>query len=86
MGDIIKKYRARAKALGYSDEQSDEIIHRLSAIMCAFIDAAWGAHPVQLAGNSGGNKALPRLPEYVKIGTKAKQGKVKGSATKSAEE
>lgn len=86
MGDIVKKYRARAKALGYSDEQSEEIIHRLSAIMCALIDAAWGAHPVQLAGNATGNKALPRLPEYAKIRTKAKQRKVKGSTTKSVEE
>jgi len=86
MGDIVKKYRARVTALGYSDEESEEIIHRLSAIMCAFIDAAWGAHPVQLAGNTGGNKALPRLPDYAKIGTKAKQRKMKGPATKSTED
>lgn len=85
MRDIVTKYRARVAALGYSEEQAEEIIHRISAIMCAFIDAAWGAHPVQLAENLRGNKALPPLPEYVKIGTKAKQRKMKGSATPSAE-
>lgn len=67
MGDIVKKYRARAKALGYSDEQSEEIIHRLSAIMCAFIDAAWGAHPVQLAGNASGNKPFRDSPNMLRL-------------------
>lgn len=86
MGHIVNKYRSRVVALGYSAKQSEEVIHRLSAIMCAFIDAAWGAHPVQLAADAKANKALPPLPEYVKLGTKAKQRKVKGSATKSAEE
>ena len=86
MGDIVKKHRARVMALGFSAKQSEEVIHRLSAIMCELIDAAWGTHPVQMAAGAKANKALPRLPEYVKLGTIAKQRKAKGSATQSTED
>ncbi|GAB4394547.1 MAG: hypothetical protein Tsb0032_20710 [Kiloniellaceae bacterium] len=73
MKEIIKKHRQSFKALGYTDEQADDLIHRLSAIMSAFIDAAWGVHPTQLARQGARNKSLSETPQYARIGTKAKQ-------------
>jgi hypothetical protein len=34
---------------GLSDLQKDEIIHIVVNMMQAFVDAAWGQHPIQLA-------------------------------------
>jgi hypothetical protein len=34
---------------GLSDLQKDEIIHIVVNMMHAFVDAAWGQHPIQLA-------------------------------------
>jgi hypothetical protein len=34
---------------GLSDTQKDEIIHIVVNMMQAFVDAAWGQHPIQLA-------------------------------------
>lgn len=49
MDEIIEKHVDQVRALGYTEEQSRDLIHRLSTIMTAFIDAAWGVHPAQLA-------------------------------------
>lgn len=86
MRDIIAKHRARVVSLGYSEDQSEEIIHRISAILCAFIDAAWGAHPVQLSGGKVKNKGLPSLPDYARIGTKSEQIEQAKSEERTAEE
>lgn len=73
MKEILKKHRQSFEALGYTDEQADDLIHRLSAIMSAFIDAAWGVHPAQLARKNAGQKSLPATAQCVRMGTKAKQ-------------
>lgn len=80
MKDILKKHRQSVLALGYSDEQADDLIHRLSAIMSAFIDAAWGVHPAQLSKRDNDKKSLPGNPECGRLGTKAKQSEKKGPA------
>ena len=58
MKDLIKKHRDAVTKLGYTKEQADDIIHRLSAIMNAFIDAAWGVHPAQVSMKAGSKKSL----------------------------
>ena len=35
--------------VGCTDLQKDEIIHIVVNMMQAFVDAAWGQHPIQLA-------------------------------------
>lgn len=85
MKDILKKHRQSVLALGYSDEQADDLIHRLSAIMSAFIDAAWGVHPAQLSKRDSDKKCLPGNPECGRVGTKAKQFEKKGNAVELAE-
>ena len=86
MQDIVAKHRAKFMALGYSEKQSEEIIHRISAIFCSFIDAAWGTHPVQLSGGTVNNKGLPCLPDYVRIGTKSEQPNERSSEDNAKEE
>ncbi len=73
MKDILKKHREAATKLGYSREHADEIIHRLSDIMNAFIDAAWGVHPAQLSSMDGGKKDLLPQARCGKLRTKPKQ-------------
>ncbi|MGK2959050.1 MAG: hypothetical protein ACSLFB_11765 [Acidimicrobiales bacterium] len=85
MKDILKKHRQSVLALGYSDEQADDLIHRLSAIMSAFIDAAWGVHPAQLSKRDNDKKCLPGNPHCDRIRTKEKQSEKKGPAAVSAE-
>jgi len=73
MKDILNKHRNAVTKLGYSPEQADEIIHRLSDIMNAFIDAAWGVHPAQLGAKAGAKKDLLAKAGCGKLGTKQKQ-------------
>lgn len=73
MKDLIKKHRDAVTKLGYSKEQAEDIIHRLSAIMNAFIDAAWGVHPAQVSMKAGGKKNLLPKARCDRIGTKQKQ-------------
>ena len=73
MKDILKKHRDAVTKLGYSREQADEIIHRLSDIMNAFIDAAWGVHPAQLGAEAGNKKGLLLKPRCDRLRTKPKQ-------------
>lgn len=75
MKDIHKKHVARVRALGYSEEQAHDLIHKLSNIMTAFIDAAWGVHPAQLAKN----EAIRGDSRCDNIGTNTKQ-KIEGPA------
>lgn len=85
MKEIVKKHRQSFKALGYTDEQADDLIHRLSVIMTAFIEAAWGVHPAQLAQRADRKKALPDTVQCVRIGTKAKQCDEEETAAPPAE-
>ena len=62
------------------------IIHRLSTIMSAFIDAAWGVHPAQLSKRSRGKKSLCEPIQCAKIGTNPKQNDAKGPAASLTEE
>lgn len=75
MNEILKEHREKIKSLGYSAEQADDLIYRLSAIMTAFIDAAWGVHPAQLAKN----KAVHDDSGCGRVRTNAKQ-MIEGSA------
>ena len=86
MKRFTQKYRNRVKALGYSDDQADEVILRLSAILCAFIDAAWSRHPVQLSGGKLNNKGLPCLPDYARIGTHSTRANQPTSEDRTTEE
>ena len=86
MKDILKKHRASVQALGYTEEQADDIIHRLSTIMSAFIDAAWGVHPAQLSKRGRGKKSLCEPSQCAKIGTNPKQNDAKGPAASLTEE
>ncbi len=73
MKDLLRKHRDAVTKLGYSREQADEIIHRLSDIMNAFIDAAWGVHPAQLGAEAGNKKGLLPKARCGKLRTKQKQ-------------
>jgi len=83
--EIVKKHRQAFKALGYSDEQADDLIHRLSAIMSAFIEAAWGVHPTQLAMQGREKKSLSASTQCAKVRTKAKQSDEDETAAPPAE-
>ncbi|GAK34637.1 hypothetical protein JCM17846_28630 [Iodidimonas nitroreducens] len=85
MKEILKKHRQSFTALGYSEEQADDLIHRISKIMLAFIEAAWGLHPAQLAKQAGVKKSLPVRGQCAKIGTKAKQTDREDSAGEAAD-
>ena len=71
--EIIENHREKVKKLGYSEEQAEEIIHRVSAMMSAFIDAAWGTHPAQVSQQAKGQKSLASKLECVNIGTSTNQ-------------
>lgn len=73
MKDLLNKHRDAVTKLGYSEDQADEIIHRLSDIMNAFIDAAWGVHPAQLGAKAGAEKRLLPKARCDKLRTKQKQ-------------
>jgi len=73
MKELLNKHRDAVTKLGYSEEQADEIIHRLSDIMKAFIDAAWGVHPAQLSANAGDKKSLLPKLQCDKLRTKQKR-------------
>lgn len=73
MKDLLKKHRDTVRKLGYSSEQADEIIHRFSEIMGAFIDAAWGVHSAQLSVAAKDKKVLLPDPRCDKMRTKQKQ-------------
>jgi hypothetical protein len=46
----LAHYRALVADIeGLSDLQKDDIIHIVVNMMQAFVDAAWGQHPIQLA-------------------------------------
>lgn len=75
MSKIIEKHIDQVRSLGYSEEQARDLIHKLSNIMTAFIDAAWGVHPAQLAKN----KAVHEDFGCGKVGTNTKQ-MLEGSA------
>ena len=85
MKEIVKQHRQSFKALGYTDEQADDLIHRLSAIMSAFIDAAWGVHPAQLARQDAKHKSLSETAQCARIGTKPKQCDEEETAAPPAE-
>jgi hypothetical protein len=68
VNEIIERHLEKVKSLGYSEEQSRDLIHKLSHIMSAFIDAAWGVHPAQQAQN----KAVQRDSVCDRIGTNSK--------------
>ncbi len=86
MKEILKKHRASVKALGYTENQADDLIHRLSAIMSAFIDAAWGVHPAHGSTHERDKKSLPENQQCVSIRTKQKHSDTKGPAASPAEE
>ncbi|MGC8202513.1 hypothetical protein ACP2AV_07390 [Aliiroseovarius sp. PTFE2010] len=86
MKEILKKHRASVKALGYTEDQADDLIHRLSAIMSAFIDAAWGVHPAQLSMHERDKKSLSEPSQCARIRTKPKHIDTKGPAASPAEE
>tara|TARA_R110000787_G_scaffold173158_2_gene285773 strand:+ start:9722 stop:9976 length:255 start_codon:yes stop_codon:yes gene_type:complete len=65
--EIIEAHKEKVKKLGYSEEQAEEIIHRVSAMMSAFIDAAWGTHPAQLSQRANDKKSLASVKECVNI-------------------
>ena len=67
MKEIIETHREKVKKLGYSEEQAEEIVHRVSAMMSAFIDAAWGTHPAQLSQRANDQKSLASKKECVNI-------------------
>ncbi len=46
----LNQYRSMVADIeGLSDLQKDEIIHIVVNMMQAFVDAAWGQHPIQMA-------------------------------------
>lgn len=73
MKDLIDKHRDAVTKLGYSKDQAEDVIHRVSAIMNAFIDAAWGVHPAQLGSKTEGKKVLLPKAQCDKLRTKQKQ-------------
>ena len=81
----IEKYRGPVKALGYSDEQADDLIHSLSAIMSAFIDAAWGVHPAQLGQQNDNMDELPRRQRYGRIKAEPHKSDEEDAASSDAE-
>ena len=85
MKEILKKHREAATKLGYSREHADEIIHRLSDIMNAFIDAAWGVHPAQLSAEAGDKKDLLPKAQCGKLRTKPKQSSKEETAATPTE-
>lgn len=69
MEEKHKKYIEHIQAMGYSEDQAHDLFHKLSNMMTAFIDAAWGVHPAQLAKN----EAVHRDSRCDRIGTNTKQ-------------
>lgn len=85
MKNLIHHHREKMMAMGYSQAQADEIIHRLSDIINAFIDAAWGVHPAQLSTQAGGKKALLPKTGCDKLRTKQQQCNTDGTAASLTE-
>jgi hypothetical protein len=51
----LERYRALVADMeGLTDAQKDEAIEIVVGMMQAFVDAAWGQHPVQLAQMAAG--------------------------------
>ena len=75
--EIVETHREKVKKLGYSDEQAEEIILRVSNMMTAFIDAAWGTHPAQLSQQAKSQKSLALKMDCVNIDLSDKQSNPK---------
>ncbi len=86
MEELLKKHIERAKEYGVSEEHAPEVVQWMVDVLSAFIDAAWGTHPVQLAQGKNQEKLISSEDRCARIRTIAEQKLLNGPAAEAAGE